>query len=67
MKSTKNLAGADGSAPTSVKSSEEKPKMRRLTQQQLEAWWPFTRLNPSLFPRAPKRGGSLDDVEDALI
>ena len=70
MKSTKNLAGADGSTPTSATSLSEGKKTQRLTQQQLEAWWPFTRLDPSLFPKAPRssqRADPLDDVEEAPI
>ena len=41
--------------------------MRGLTQQQLQEWWPFTRLDPSLFPKAPKQTDRLDDVEEAPI
>ena len=67
MKSTKNLAGADGSTPTSATSLSEGKKTQRLTQQQLEAWWPFTRLDPSLFPKAQRQTDPLDDVEESPI
>jgi len=35
----------------------------RLTQAELEAWWPFKRLDPKRFPRAARN----QDVEDALL
>lgn len=35
----------------------------RLTQAELEAWWPFKRLDPKRFPRAARK----EDVEDALL
>lgn len=67
MKSTKNSAGANGSAPISGTSLREGKKTQRLTQQQLEAWWPFTRLDPSRFPKAQKQTDPLDDVEEAPL
>ena len=66
MKPIKNLEGGGGSAPISATSFSEGKKMQRLTQQQLEAWWPFTRLDPRLFPRATKQTDPLDDVEESL-
>lgn len=42
--------------------------MHRLTQQELQAWWPFTRLDPSRFPKNQKQSGNpLDEIEDALL
>lgn len=35
-----------------------------LTQDELLKWWPFTRLDPKLFPR---RRDPIEDVEDALL
>ncbi len=70
MKSIKNSVEVNGFVPTSATLSSGEKKMQRLTQQQLEAWWPFTRLNPSLFPKAPRssqRADPLDDVEEAPI
>ena len=70
MRSTKNSGAGAGCEPTSVTSLGEKPKRRkqtRLSQEQLQGWWPFTRLNPSLFPLAQKQTDPLDDVEEAPI
>lgn len=65
MRSSRNSEVASGCGPTSTTLSNDGKKMQRLTQQQLEAWWPFTRLDPRLFPKAPKQTDHLDDVEDA--
>lgn len=35
-----------------------------LTQEEYNSWWPFTRLDPKLFPR---RRAKQEDVEDALL
>lgn len=37
---------------------------RRLTQKELEAWWPFSRLDPKLFPLPAKK--TQDEYEEAL-
>ena len=39
------------SAPTGTRSQ---PK-NVLTQSELKAWWPFTRLDPRLFPKPTQR------------
>lgn len=33
---------------------KEQPK-KRLTQEELEKWWPFDRLDPKLFPKQKKQ------------
>lgn len=35
-----------------------------LTQGEYSSWWPFTRLDPKLFPR---KQAKQEDVEDALL
>jgi len=35
---------------------------RVLSQEELRAWWPFTRLDPKRFPKPEKK-----EYEDALI
>lgn len=70
MQSTNNLAAADGYVPTlpTLQPGESKTRKRtRLSQQQFNAWWPFDRLDPSLFPKAQKQTDPLDDVEEAPI
>lgn len=48
----------------SQRRSDNKP----LTQEELRAWWPFTRLDPKRFPKQPRsRSAMPDDVEDALL
>lgn len=60
-----NSEDQSGYAPTSQESSTKGSKMqRRLTQKELEAWWPFSRLDPKLFPRKTKQ---IDEYEDALL
>ena len=46
----KNTSPAAVSAPMDTSSQ---PK-NVLTQDQLKAWWPFTRLNPQLMPKQAK-------------
>jgi hypothetical protein len=38
---------------------------RPLSQQELEAWWPFKRLEPSRFPKQAPTPKHLDEFEDA--
>jgi hypothetical protein len=35
--------------------SQQKKDSRPLTQAELMAWWPFTRLDPKRFPKQPRR------------
>ena len=37
-----------------------------LSQKELMAWWPFTRLDPKRFPKV-KKTEQHDDYEDALF
>lgn len=60
-----NSADQNGYAPTLQKSLTKGSKtQRRLTQKELEAWWPFSRLDPKLFPQKTKQ---IDEYEDALL
>lgn len=54
-------ASANASAKTSSDSSSH-----ILTQQELVAWWPFTRLDPKRFPKAAK-APNYPEGEDALL
>ena len=70
MQSTNNLAAGDGSVPTlpTLQTEENKTRKKtRLSQQEYQAWWPFDRLDPSLFPKAQKQTDPLDDVEESPI
>lgn len=59
-----NSEALDGYVPSSQESSNRGSKrQQRLTQKELEAWWPFSRLDPKLFPRATKQ---TDEYEEAL-
>lgn len=43
-------------------------KQKRLTQEELERWWPFTRLDPKRFPKAPSKDPvQQPDCEEALL
>ena len=50
---------------TASSSKSEQPS-RRLTQAELNAWWPFTRLDPKLFPK-PIKQNLISEEEDALL
>lgn len=54
-------ASANASAKTSLDSSSHV-----LTQQELMAWWPFTRLDPKRFPK-PAKAPKYPEGEDALL
>jgi hypothetical protein len=54
-------ASVNASAKTSSDSSSH-----ILTQQELMAWWPFTRLEPSRFPKTQK-APKYPEGEDALL
>lgn len=56
-----STASANASAKTSLDSSSHV-----LTQQELVAWWPFTRLDPKRFPKAAK-APNYPEGEDALL
>jgi hypothetical protein len=43
---------------------QEQPQ-KPLSQEQLMAWWPFTRLDPKLFPKPNQR--DLSQYEESLI
>lgn len=46
-------------------SSKHVQLSRRLTQEELIAWWPFDRLDPKRFPKPTKQ--NLDFEEEALL
>jgi len=47
-------------------SKSEQPS-RRLTQEELNAWWPFNRLDPKRFPKNLKTTFSHSEEDDAPI
>ena len=51
--------------PIAMLSKHVQP-LRRLTQEELNAWWPFDRLDPKLFPKNLKTTFSHTE-EDALL
>ena len=60
-KQKSGLKTKDSSTATSSKSVSPS---RRLTQEELNAWWPFERLDPKRFPKPNK---NLSFEEDALL
>lgn len=46
----------------------KKKKPKRLTEEELKRWWPFTRLDPERFPKTPrKKPVQQPDCEEALL
>ena len=51
---------------TALWSKSEQPS-RRLSQAELNAWWPFERLDPKLFPKKLKTTFFPTEEEEALL
>jgi len=49
--------------------SRQKKDSKTLTQEELMAWWPFTRLDPKRFPKQKRQSkyAMPDGFEDALL
>ena len=49
--------------------SQRKSDNKPLTQEELRAWWPFTRLDPKRFPKQPRRDKHAmpEGIGDALL
>jgi hypothetical protein len=49
--------------------SQQKKDSKPLTQEELMAWWPFTRLDPKRFPKQKRQSKHAmpDGFEDALL
>lgn len=48
---------------------QQKKDSKPLTQEELMAWWPFTRLDPKRFPKQKRQSKHAmpDGFEDALL
>jgi len=48
---------------------QQKKDSKPLTQEELMAWWPFTRLDPKRFPKQKRQSkyAMPDGFEDALL
>ena len=65
VNTTTRVKPCTASANTNAKKSLDSSS-HVLTQQELMAWWPFTRLDPKRFPKAAK-APNYPEGEDALL
>jgi hypothetical protein len=64
-RSQRRQSGLEPTGKTIATWSKSEQPSRRLSQAELNAWWPFTRLDPKLFPKPIKQ--NLDFEEEALL
>jgi hypothetical protein len=59
----------EGESVLMATDSQQKKDSKPLTQEELMAWWPFTRLDPKRFPKQKRQSkyAMPDGFEDALL